>query len=656
MLSGPAKAGADRGGFAMELTGKIQSAVAALARDLEPGELSLRLVAQEALSLALTVQHTATFATVTTPAAGPLPNAVRAVSSRAALQAELDQRVQTVRDEAGDLIDKWVTEHAGAYRSELSPERCMVDRPVLGVQETCGTCNGRRELTCGGCGGRGRVTCGSCGGRGRVTCSACGGSRATSCGSCHGSGSHEVREFEAQPGDRQNTMNQQNVLIRRVPCTGCGGRGSNPCSCGDGTQACTCTGGQVTCGGCGGRGIVPCGTCAATGVVNHTGRVRCTVDRGIRIEVGNGTPEDTDTFRDRVPFPELGAMAAETGGVRLQRQIRVLHQVTLDYAASVPLEIAEGRLHGASVTIRAYGPSREIYDYQQLTGQLLEPDLAALEKSLQGNALLALRSGASLAGATKTFLASEVNALIAEAAPQIRDGAVTNARRVSPGRVIGQTLLLKPVIRMFRASHLLFKVLMVVIGVGLASERPLLLYGLLALGSFYFEWRHQKNSPPEAARPAAASAADASAAERAAKALESPVAAGMVSARYVERASAAIGKAVPRLYGPLVVPMALWLTGGAAVVCAVAWRGLPSWPPLQRLLVPFVLTGVGWVVVELRAVSSLKKMLGPGLYARLKGQIGSARSLCRLLPVASFVLGLVLGDLLVRLIGYLRFR
>jgi hypothetical protein len=622
------------------LTSKILSEVAALARDLRPGELSLRLALQESLPLALTVRHTATFAVVTTPGKGPLPQTVVALCSMAELQAQLDQRVQTVRQEAGDLIDKWVIEHGDAYRSVLPPERCMLDRPVLGFQEVCGACQGRKELTCSGCSGAGRVTCSRCGGRARVTCSSCGGSRQTRCLSCNGSGTHEVRDMDLSYTDRQNTTNQSMQMTRRVPCPGCGGRGSNPCSCFDGTQACGCSAGQVTCGRCSGSGIVPCDTCAATGVVNHTGRVQCTINRGIRVETGGGTAEDQQTFRDRVPFEEIGAMASETGGVRLERRNRVEHQVTLDYAASIPLEAAEATVRGQTVSIRAYGPGREIYDYHQLVGTLLEPDLAGLEKSL---------SGASPAGMTRRFLASEVNALIAEAAPQItKDGALTARATVRPARVIGQALLLAPLIRRFRRSGLPMKGLMVLFGLSLLTQ-PVPSYLFLVLIGAFFEYRYQRNLPPEVAAPKSESKTSTS--DRAAKALQSSIAGGMVNAAYVQRASAAIGKAIPKLYGPLVLPLALWVTAGATVLSLVAMSVFLSWSNLDKAAVLLLLTGVAWWVVERRAYASLKAMLGDNLYARLKGQLGGIRDRYRFAVAGGFLFAWCLAVLILRLVG-----
>jgi hypothetical protein len=639
------------------LTTKIMAEIAPLARDVAPGGLSLRLAAQESLPLELTVQHTAAFSVVTVVGQGPLPATVAPRGSMPELQGELEQRLADVREDAGALIDAWADEHAGAYRSVLPPERCMAERPVLGVQEVCGNCHGRREVTCGGCAGAGRVTCGSCGGRARVACSSCGGSRATRCMSCGGSGTHEVREFEVSYTDRQNTMNQQRQLTRQVPCPGCGGRGSNPCgACGDGTQPCSCGNGYVTCGSCGGRGIVACPTCAATGAVHHTGRVHCTVNRGVRVDVSSSTAEDQHTFRERVPFDAIDAMASRTGGVPLQRRDRVKHQVTLVYTASIPLEAAEGTVRGERVAIRAYGPGRDIYDYHDLVGKLLEPDLAALEGSLRETSAFALGPGASLAGVTKTFLSSEVNALIAEVAPQVdQDVALTpgGRRRVSVERVIQQSLILAPVVRRFRAAGIAFKLVMIAVGVGLVSH-PVQSYVALALLGAFFEWRYQRDRAPEtpAARPSSDPGAAAS--ERAATSLQASVATGMVSPAYVQRATAAIARAVPRLFGPLVLPMALWVAAGTTALFVVARTVFLIRDETPTALVLLALTALTWLLLERRAYASLEAMLGPHLYGRLEGQFGQTRNRYRLLVVAGFLLSWFVSDFIVAFIATVR--
>jgi hypothetical protein len=639
------------------LTGKIRSAVAALARDLGPDELTLCLARQDVLPVELTVQHSVAFAVAIAEGKGPLPGMVGASGSMAHLRAELDQRLEAVRQEATDLLEAWLAEHAKTYTSVLPPERCMRDRPLLGVQDVCGDCQGRTELTCDGCRGRGRVTCRSCGGRGRVTCSGCGGSRATRCMSCGGSGTHEVREFELSYTDRQNTMNQQNQMTRRVPCPGCGGRGNNPCgACGDGTQACTCMGGEVTCGGCGGRGVVPCARCAATGAIHHTGRIQCTVHRGIRVEVVDNGEEDRQTLRERVRFEDVGVMASETGGVRLERSSRVGHQVTLQYAASIPLECAEATVRGRALTIRAYGAGRDVFDHHDLVGTLLEPDLANLEASLRAHPLFTLTPGSSSARVTRRFLASEVNALIAEAAPQIAHDGAAPARGVGIGRIVGQALLLAPAIRRFGRAGLAMKLLMGFAAVGLLFSPQLVLsYLVVASVCFFYERRYQRALPAQLVAPTPGAETSAATSGRAVASLQAAVAAGMVNADYVRRASAAIGRAVPRLYRPLMIPPALCVAGALIPLFMLARHTLFRWSMEEKALVLLLLTGAAWFLLERRASASLEAMLGPALYARLRGRFGRIRTRYRLAAAAGFLLVWFLADFSVDLVGHLRY-
>ena len=633
-------------------TDKVLAAVTALARDLAPDELALRVARRDALSVDLTVQHAATFAVAIEPGKGALPETVRPMSSMDQLRAELEQRLIAVRHEAGELIDKWVAAHGDTYTSTLPPERCMHERPVLGIQEVCSGCGGRKEVTCGGCGGRGRVTCGSCGGRGRVTCSGCGGSRQTRCVSCGGSGTHEVREFEVSYSDRQGTMNQQHQLTRRVPCSACGGSGHNPCTaCSDGTQACTCSGGQVTCGGCGGRGIVPCSRCAATGITNHTGLIQCTVNRGIRVELPSADDEDRHTVRHRVPFERLGAMASETGGVQIQDGKRVEHQATLHYAASIPRECVQATVRDQAMTIRAYGPDRDVFDHHQVVATLLEPDLAGLETSLRGGPLRNAVPGASLAGVTRSFLASELHAMIAEGAPQAADDEPGGCQ-VSVATIAWNSLTLAPVIRRFRRAGILMKLLMGVVGLNmLFSPEVVLWYLLIAAACAYFERRYQQNPSP----PVESAGGSETSGDRSTATVQDAVNSGLVNADYVRRARTAIGRAVPRLYGPLMLPAWLWVTGGLTVLFLVAKQTFPLWTMGQKGFALLALTAVAWFVLERRAYGSQQAMLGPALYGRLKGQFTATRDRYRVLAVGGFLIAWFAADFLVNLAAHLRY-
>lgn len=618
------------------LNDKITSTVATLTRELKPEELAVRIAGTTLPSLALGIQHEVSFEAVTELKAGPLPNTALSLGSITELGEQLGRRLHTVREEAGGLIDAWLDEHAAAYQSVLPPQRCLIARPAFGVQQVCSHCGGSQELTCGGCGGNGRVICSACGGRGRVTCASCGGSRQKRCMSCGGAGSHEVREMELTQSDQQNTMNQQRQLVRRVPCSACGGSGSQPCGC-DGTQACTCAGGYLTCSGCGGRGKVSCPTCAATGVTHQLGRVQCTVKREIHIAV-EGEDEDRLTLRERVPFDGIGALAATSGGVGLRGRNRSGHRAVLDYAASVPVEIAEATHNGRTIAIRAYGPDREIYDYHHLVTGLLESDLAALEQSLDNHA-------GSLGSTARQLLASEINALIAEATPQ--DVQTDSAPRIQAisvrlWRTLEQSLRLAPLIRYFRRSGIVIKGLLVLIGFGMVSK-PLQSYATLALVGTLFEWRQQRNGSSQAANVANGDAKPAGGNH--ADVLRRSVEVALVDMAYVRRAGTAIGRAVPLLYGPLVRPMALGVSVSLIVLFPLLAKLLPRWSELDRAAVLVVLSAATWFVIERRAVSLLKTMLGEELFGRLHGRLDAMRDHYRLLVTGCFALAWVLEAL-----------
>ena len=637
-------------------TKKILDTVAALARDLAPGELALRVTREDALPLELSVNHAATFAIAIQPGTGALPQQVHRFDAMAPMRAELDERLSVVRQEAGPLIDTWVAQHGATYTSLLPPERCMRDRPVLGVQEVCGACGGQRQVTCPGCRGGGRVTCGTCGGRARVTCSGCGGSRQSRCYSCGGSGTHEVREFEVSYSDQQNTMNQQRQLTRQVPCPGCGGRGSNPCaSCADGTQACTCMSGQVTCSGCGGRGIVACGGCAATGVVHQTGRIQCTVNRGIRVQTTAGDDEDRTTLCERVPFERLGGLASDTGGVRLQAAKRVEHEATLHYAASVRREGVEASARGRTVTIHVYGPGRDIFDHHHIVGTLLEPDLAALESSARGSALRSTVSGSSLPRETRKFLASEVNTLIAEAAPQVGDDAAgADTRGAGIGRAVAHALLLAPVVRRFRRAGLVLKLLMIVVGINLLFSPQLLgWYAIIAAACVFYERRYQHGRPGGTADQAAETTP--APGERSSAVVQAAVRDGLISADYVRRARLGMGRALPRLYGPLMLSAGLWLTGALLVVFLMAKLTFPLWPMAQKALPILAGTAVTWFILERRASASLEALLGTALYARLEARFAETRNLYRVVPLLGSLLAWLVADVAVNLAAHVRY-
>src|SRR5260370_42342238 len=196
---------------------KILADIAALARELQAHELSIRMSGRENLPIGLVVQHVAAFSVAMETRKGPLSPNVEDLQSTAGLRAELDRRLARARQEAGERMDPWAGEQAGEYRNLLPPERCMRELPIAAVQEVCSACGGRMRVTCPGCSGAQRVTCGGCGGRGRVNCPQCGGTRSVACWSCGGRGSFGKIERELSSGDRHATMNPRRQLVRQGP-------------------------------------------------------------------------------------------------------------------------------------------------------------------------------------------------------------------------------------------------------------------------------------------------------------------------------------------------------------------------------------------------------------------------------------------------------
>jgi hypothetical protein len=548
------------------LIAKITAQVAALARDLDPSEMSVRMVGRSELPVRVLIHHAASFEIKTATLKGPLTPDLQPLPDRGHLESALQQRLDEVRREAGPLIDQWIRSDGQDYHNLLPAERAMNPRPVFGVQEVCGKCSGHKQVTCPGCNGARRVTCTTCGGRGKVNCSSCGGTRQSTCYGCGGSGQVSQTAMENVWDYNKQGYVPMNVT-KNVPCSGCGGSGRKACTaCWDGTQTCgNCNGGGiVNCSTCGAAGVVPCDACAATGAIHHTGWIKCSIDRATQVNVSSEIPEDHQTLRTRVPFGQL----SEFGEVKFSKVERTGPEAWLEYSVAVPVEAARVEVNGEQVDIRAYGPQRNIYLHHDLVGKLLAPDLAHLEASLKGNSVFRSAANSSLPAATQRFLTSEIHALLAEHPP-----------------------------------------------------------------------KKGKGEPPQFANE-----------------LNLHLATELVGASHLQRAAAAIAKAVPRLYGPIVLPLALWLTGIVTVLFYIArTTSIFATTPDGKFYSMVVVTAVGWVIVELMALGKLKAMLGEKLFARLKGQLGKTRMRYRLLPIAGFTFAWYATFLVFRLILHFLF-
>lgn len=644
------------------LTSSIHARIAALVRDLDADELSIRSMSRGEIPVAVTVRHGVGWGIETARNAGPLPGSAMEVGSTSELRGALEARFRDAAEHVGPRLDTWVSAQGGDYRASPSPVDCMAELAALGTEEVCGGCEGEGEVPCGRCDSDGWTTCSVCDGSGRVRCGDCGGSARMRCSTCGGSGTRTEISYPAR-FDGQKWVNDQ--VIATVPCYGCGGRGQVACGCGDGWRRCSgCDAGRVTCGNCQGSGRVECEPCDATGALHTLGWVECSVGRDVEIDVESTDARDHETLTDRVPFDELGRLAAGEPGVRLERVLREGNAVTLYYRASVPLDIAEAEFGVRAALLKAYGPGLEIFDWENLMGGLLEPDLAALETCLQ--ARRGGRRGRALLDATRRFFASELNDRIAEAPPaalralasaQPDSGqgaavavAADPALEDYAGNVAVNALLLAPYRRLFHRSGFLLRLLLLLFGLtyflvvislsmtGNLSGGVFLYLVLAALGLPFVLRARRANRVREALDAGDAGSGEGDAAASAQIVLAEAVASGMITPAYLARATAVVEKALPRLYQPLVMPALLVTTGGAGLVLIGAALLRPDWP-LRYMVGGVVAVAVAvWVLVEGRANASFRAMFGTHLHARLGAPLARAKNRYRAMLAGGLVL------------------
>jgi hypothetical protein len=129
----------------------------------------------------------------------------------------------------------------------------------------------------------------------------------------------------------------------------------------------------------------------------------------------------------------------------------------------------------------------------------------------------------------------------------------------------------------------------------------------------------------------------------------------MLGPEHIQRAQAAMSKATPRLYGPLILPLALWGTAGLTAIFWVVRTHFSGWSPNQKFYSLLALTASAWLAVEYKAQSGLKTLLSPAVYERLKAQFNKARNPYRLLPAAGFFFAWYITFLIFQLILHFRY-
>ena len=388
------------------LAESVLDRVRSLVRNGEPSNVGVTSAATRTLRVALGVTHEVHFDIAQASGSGCLPAGVDAVATSAALEAEAAARLHTVIRESPERLRRWA-ETFPDYCARLRGDECVGHVHAVGVQFAHDDCGGTGRITCRACQGRKRVTCTAhyCHGKGQWICTSCDGHGNSRCWGCSGTGYQErqVSETDWSRGQSSATWRTE-----RTTCRQCQGRGTTTCG--------ACTAGWVFCGichrtgvvncpACGATGAVACDDCAATGMRHRTAAIRCQVDHDPRFEAGDGDERDAEALR-RIGFDALGELAP----VARTRVDATASALMLQFALQIEVEHVDV-VHGAKRTeMRGYGPARRVLDHHGIVEDLLAPDLAAFEATLQER-----RGGAGLGAAAAAFLASEIHVLIAAA-------------------------------------------------------------------------------------------------------------------------------------------------------------------------------------------------------------------------------------------------
>jgi hypothetical protein len=126
------------------------------------------------------------------------------------------------------------------------------------------------------------------------------------------------------------------------------------------------------------------------------------------------------------------------------------------------------------------------------------------------------------------------------------------------------------------------------------------------------------------------------------------VAENLVSATYVQRAEAAIRKALPHLYRAFLLPGTLAILSAWILAGVVAYfEPLSPWSAAVKLLVLTALAAVAWGAWEIAAARKLQRAIGVELYTRLSARFRPMRQVSWALvgsALASVVLVAVVGS------------
>lgn len=387
-----------------------------------------------ALPIELTLIQEVSFAADVTSGASRLPASAENVFDKTAFQSELEERLAKARTDAPLALQVWCDSKHGSYRELISKESTFLENlSAVGYEHTCADCDGAGKLRCGTCAGSGHTSCTSCGGDGWDYCYRCSGTKRVSCAFCSGRGrwSEQVQESSWDHALNTNVINYRTVYHS---CPHCGGDGQERCIVcrPDGTIDCrTCDGdGKLRCTRCGATGHVDCGSCHASGIRHVMGEVVATITTNEQLNIFTDNTQLKTLINSKLSrslLPDYGALDeaqhSVTGNV-----IETTHRLHLD--------VREARLCVGAETFVLYGfgPTAQVFNFENIAGHMLADDLGRLEKSVESSSRWQRsRVNSELPEALNNFLQSELNLLLAENV-SVQDGSLSDASKAAQRR------------------------------------------------------------------------------------------------------------------------------------------------------------------------------------------------------------------------------
>jgi hypothetical protein len=380
----------------------------------DASHLKIVACAAQSVPVAATQTFTARFAAKTSDGLGALPEGVRKVSGKGALEDALAEMLARATSAAARRLEAWGATHGADAAAAPTVGDIFASEGAIGYAWMCATCHGAGKIDCSTCRATGKIECVQCGGVGKTTCSHCNGSSQAPCSACGGRGGQNK---QVEHRGWNSATNEQTVRYETVwePCIRCGGQRTEHCTyCSGGRVSCSGCGGEGsnTCSACHGEGRTTCNACKGKGELHRVASVGCEIAPSLSIEAGG---------EDAIARGELSAIGDIDRLLSLVEDASVQSKASgLDFrrttSAAVRCSAATFAAGQQRLTINGYGPDFEILDFRDIGGALLTGDVEILEAALKG--------GAGLIPALHGMLESETNAEIAR-----RSGAMSSKKR-----------------------------------------------------------------------------------------------------------------------------------------------------------------------------------------------------------------------------------